>query len=113
VSVGLLGADFASENGRYRIKANLHRRELEPRPASPLSAPGIQVADGDYLLERNGPAARAARQSLQSVRGDRRTPNADSSQQDSLDGRVTRRDRNPCPERRRSSNAGVGEDNRR
>jgi tricorn protease len=29
VSVGLLGADFALENGRYRIKTDLHRRELE------------------------------------------------------------------------------------
>ena len=54
VSVGLLGADFAIENGRYRIKRILTGENWNPELRAPLSAPGIQVSEGDYLLEVNG-----------------------------------------------------------
>ena len=54
VSVGLLGADFALENGRYRIKRIYTGENWNPELRAPLSAPGIQVAEGDYLLEVNG-----------------------------------------------------------
>lgn len=54
VSVGLLGADFAIENGRYRIKRIYTGENWNPELRAPLSAPGIQVAEGDYLLEVNG-----------------------------------------------------------
>jgi len=54
VSVGMLGADFAIENGRYRIKKILTGENWNPDLRAPLSAPGIQVAEGDYLLEVNG-----------------------------------------------------------
>jgi tricorn protease len=54
ISVGLLGADFAIENGRYRIKKILGGENWNPELQAPLSAPGIQVAEGDYLLEVNG-----------------------------------------------------------
>ncbi len=54
VSVGLLGADFAVENGRYRIKRIYSGENWNPDLRAPLSAPGIQVAEGDYLLEVNG-----------------------------------------------------------
>ena len=54
VSVGMLGADFAIENGRYRIKRIYTGENWNPELRAPLSAPGIQVADGDYLLEVNG-----------------------------------------------------------
>jgi tricorn protease len=54
VSVGLLGADFAIENGRYRIKHIYTGENWNPELRAPLSAPGIQVAEGDYLLEVNG-----------------------------------------------------------
>jgi tricorn protease len=56
VSVGLLGADFAIENGRYRFKRILTGENWNPDLRAPLSAPGIQVAEGDYLLEVNGRA---------------------------------------------------------
>jgi tricorn protease len=56
VSVGLLGADFAIENGRYRIKSIYTGENWNPDLRAPLSAPGIQVAEGDYLLEVNGRA---------------------------------------------------------
>ena len=54
VSVGLLGADFAIENGRYRIKRIYSGENWNPDLRAPLSAPGIQVSEGDYLLEVNG-----------------------------------------------------------
>src|SRR3989475_13008611 len=56
VIVGLLGADFAIENGRYRIKKIYTGENWNPDLRAPLSAPGIQVAEGDYLLEVNGRA---------------------------------------------------------
>jgi tricorn protease len=54
VSVGLLGADFAVENGHYRIKKIYTGENWNPELQAPLSAPGVQVAEGDYLLEVNG-----------------------------------------------------------
>ena len=54
VQVGLLGADFTIENGRYRIKRIYTGENWNPELRAPLSAPGIQVAEGDYLLEVNG-----------------------------------------------------------
>jgi tricorn protease len=54
VSVGLLGADFAVENGYYRIRRIYAGENWNPKLQAPLSAPGIQVAEGDYLLEVNG-----------------------------------------------------------
>ncbi|HEX5702596.1 MAG TPA: PDZ domain-containing protein [Pyrinomonadaceae bacterium] len=56
VPVGLLGADFAIENGRYRIKRIYTGENWNPDLRAPLSAPGIQVAEGDYILEVNGRA---------------------------------------------------------
>lgn len=54
VAVGLLGADLAVENGYYRIKRIYTGENWNPDLRAPLSAPGIQVAEGDYLLEVNG-----------------------------------------------------------
>jgi tricorn protease len=54
VSVGMLGADYTIENGHYRIKKILTGENWNPDLRAPLSAPGIQVAEGDYLLEVNG-----------------------------------------------------------
>ena len=56
VSVGMLGADFAIENGHYRIKRILTGENWNPDLRAPLSAPGVQVSEGDYLLEVNGRA---------------------------------------------------------
>ncbi|HEX9760233.1 MAG TPA: PDZ domain-containing protein [Candidatus Acidoferrales bacterium] len=54
VPVGLLGADLAIEQGRYRIKKIYTGENWNPELRAPLSAPGIQVSEGDYLLEVNG-----------------------------------------------------------
>ena len=54
VSVGLLGADYTVDNGRYRFKRIFTGENWNPDLRAPLRAPGIQVAEGDYLLEVNG-----------------------------------------------------------
>ncbi|HEU5217405.1 MAG TPA: PDZ domain-containing protein [Gemmatimonadales bacterium] len=54
VAIGMLGADLAVENGRYRIKRIYTGENWNPELRAPLSAPGIQVAAGDYILEVNG-----------------------------------------------------------
>jgi tricorn protease len=54
ISVGLLGADYAIENGRYRIRHIYTGENWNPDLRAPLSAPGIHVAVGDYVLEVNG-----------------------------------------------------------
>jgi len=56
VSVGLLGADYAVENGHFRIKRIYGGENWNPDLQSPLRAPGVRVAEGDYLLEVNGRA---------------------------------------------------------
>ena len=54
VAVGLLGADYAIENGRYRIQKIYSGENWNPELRAPLSSPGIQISEGDYLLEVNG-----------------------------------------------------------
>jgi len=56
---GLLGADFAVENGRYRITTIYDTESWNPDLRAPLSAPGLDVAVGDYVLAINGVELRA------------------------------------------------------
>jgi tricorn protease len=56
---GLLGADYAVENGKYRI-AKIHKGEnWNPDLRAPLTGPGINVPVGAYLLEVNGTPVKA------------------------------------------------------
>ncbi|RZS97168.1 S41 family peptidase [Cecembia calidifontis] len=54
VDIGLLGADIALENGKYRIKKIYHGENWNPTLQAPLSVPGVDVKEGDYILEVNG-----------------------------------------------------------
>ncbi|HEY8090669.1 MAG TPA: PDZ domain-containing protein, partial [Polyangiaceae bacterium] len=54
VSVGLLGADYAIEDGHYRIAKILRGENWNPKLRAPLTAPGVDVKEGDYLLAVNG-----------------------------------------------------------
>ena len=54
VSVGLLGADIKIENGKYRISHIYSGENWNPELRAPLSAPGIDVSEGDFILEVNG-----------------------------------------------------------
>ena len=51
---GLLGADYTTENGRYRIARILGGQNWAPGLASPLTLPGVYVKEGEYLLAVNG-----------------------------------------------------------
>ena len=52
--VGLLGVDWALENGAYRISRIVRGAPWDAETRSPLSEPGVEVAEGDYLLAVNG-----------------------------------------------------------
>jgi tricorn protease len=51
---GLLGADYAIENGRYRFKKVYGGLNWNPELRSPLTEPGVNVQAGEYLLAVNG-----------------------------------------------------------
>ena len=50
---GLLGADFALENGAFRIKKILRGADWDAQVRGPLAQPGLKVKEGDYLLAVN------------------------------------------------------------
>ena len=56
---GLLGADFAIENGRYKITRIYDNESWNPELRAPLSAPGVDVSVGDYIVAINGIELRA------------------------------------------------------
>lgn len=51
---GLLGADYKIENGRYRFARVYNGENWNPQLRAPLTAPGVNVKAGDYLLAVNG-----------------------------------------------------------
>ncbi len=57
--IGLLGADLAESDGRYRIAKIYTGENWNPDLRAPLAAPGVDVREGDYILEVNGVELRA------------------------------------------------------
>ncbi len=51
---GLLGADYKIENGRYRFAKVYKGENWNPGLEAPLTAPGVNVTEGEYLLEVGG-----------------------------------------------------------
>jgi tricorn protease len=51
---GLLGADFAIENGRYKVTRIYDNESWNPDLRSPLATPGATVNVGEYILAVNG-----------------------------------------------------------
>ncbi len=51
---GLLGADYAIENGRYRFAKVYGGLNWNPELRSPLTEPGVDVKAGEYLLSVGG-----------------------------------------------------------
>ena len=62
--VGLLGADFAVEHGRYRLKTIYGGDRWNPFLKAPLALPGQAAKAGEYLLAVNGRELDAARGNL-------------------------------------------------
>ncbi len=56
---GLLGADYEVADGRYRFKKVYGGLSSSPELRSPLTAPGVEVKAGDYLLAVRGQELRA------------------------------------------------------
>ncbi len=56
---GLLGADYAIENGRYRFARVYNGENWNPQLRAPLTAPGVNVKAGEYLLAVNGREVKA------------------------------------------------------
>jgi tricorn protease len=54
VGGGLLGADFAIEDGFYRIAKILPGQNWDPGLRAPLTEPGVNVEEGEYILRVNG-----------------------------------------------------------
>ncbi len=54
VPVGLLGADYEVVDGHYRIQRILPGLNWHPELRSPLTEPGVNAKEGDYLLAVNG-----------------------------------------------------------
>jgi tricorn protease len=65
--IGLLGADYEIVNGKYRFK-KIYRSTPYSSPngafAAPLDQPGLDIKDGDYLLEVNGQPVEAEKNVL-------------------------------------------------
>ena len=54
VKGGLLGCDYVVENGRYRFRRIYSGENWNPELRAPLTAPGVGVQQGDYLLAVDG-----------------------------------------------------------
>jgi tricorn protease len=70
--IGLLGADYEISNGKYRFKKIYHSMPYSS-PAGSFSAPldqaGINVREGDYLIQVNGAAVEADKNLLSYFEG--------------------------------------------
>ncbi|HUJ13032.1 MAG TPA: PDZ domain-containing protein, partial [Thermoanaerobaculia bacterium] len=54
VKVGLLGADYTIDHDRYRFAHIYNGENWNPQLHAPLTAPGVEVHEGEYLLGVNG-----------------------------------------------------------
>ncbi len=60
IKVGLLGADYKIENGRYRFAKVYNGENWNPQLQAPLTQPGVNVTAGEYLLAVNGREVRGS-----------------------------------------------------
>ncbi len=58
-NVGLLGADYAIDSGRYRFARVLRGDNESQLTTSPLTQPGMQARPGEYLLQVDGVEVKA------------------------------------------------------
>ena len=57
---GLLGADYKIENDRYRFARIFNGENWNPSLRAPLTQPGVDVREGEYLLAVNGRELKAS-----------------------------------------------------
>ena len=58
-SGGLLGADYTIENNRYRFAKIYNGENWNPNLFAPLTQPGVNVKEGEYLIAVNGREVKA------------------------------------------------------
>ncbi|MEW6126285.1 MAG: PDZ domain-containing protein [Acidobacteriota bacterium] len=56
---GLLGCDYKIENGRYRFAKIYNGENWNPNLRAPLTQPGVNVKEGEYLIAINGKEIRS------------------------------------------------------
>jgi tricorn protease len=61
VAVGLLGADLEAADGYYRVAHIYSGENWNPDLRAPLTEPGVDVSEGDYILAVNGRPATSDR----------------------------------------------------
>ena len=59
IDVGLLGADYSVDHGRYRFSHIYSGENWNPELHAPLTQPGVDVKAGEYLLSVNGQSLHA------------------------------------------------------
>jgi tricorn protease len=59
VNVGLLGADYTIDHGRYRLATVYAGENWNPQLHAPLTQPGVNVTAGNYILAVDGQELRA------------------------------------------------------
>ncbi len=59
IPTGLLGCDYTIDNGRYRFARIYDGENWNPDLRAPLTQPGVNVLEGEYLLAVNGRELRA------------------------------------------------------
>ncbi len=69
VSVGMLGAQFELSEGSYRIGRIIEGAAWDADARGPLSQPGVDVKEGDYLLAVNGVPVDASKDPWASFQG--------------------------------------------
>ncbi len=69
LATGLLGADYEIANGKWRIKRIFTSESWNPDLKAPLSEPGLEVNEGDYLLAINGQEVDASRDIYEAFKG--------------------------------------------
>ena len=105
---GLLGADLEVADGFYRIARIYPGDRWTPGAAGPLSLPGLDIAEGDYLLAVDGAALRPPDNPYRLLEGTAGRTIALTVFVVALDGRGPRRPRRARPQREPPAHPGVG-----
>ena len=53
-NVGYIGIDWEADNGLYKVKRIVNGAPWDAEVRSPLSVPGVDIEEGDYILAVNG-----------------------------------------------------------
>ena len=66
---GLLGANFSTDKGRWKIDRIFNTESWNPNLSSPLSKPGMKVESGNYIVGINGKELKAEDNIFEALQG--------------------------------------------